>query len=88
MTVNLDSQDYLNQKAILFNAINKTQLNEHLGKSYYAPASSIPYFDRVFGIDRNVFKKTDAEKSLLLTLKAQTPKSRNHKFKLLNHSTF
>lgn len=38
-------------------------------------------------VNKDAFKKTDAEKALLLSLKAQLPKTRNYKFTTYSHFT-
>lgn len=49
------------------------------GKTYYAPLTNgCPAMK--MAVDRSVFKKTDADKGLLATLKQGIPKSRTHKF--------
>ena len=84
----LESQDYQNQKRILFNSINRTQKNELINGAMYAPSSTIPYIDRTMHVEREVFKKSDEEKQLLYNLKKELPKTRTYKFVTFTKATF
>lgn len=83
----LESESYAKAKAVLFNEIQGIQVPVLVNKKYVAPTSSMPCPSRQMNIDRSVFKKTDEEVSLLLTMKKQTPKSRTHKFRTITHFT-
>lgn len=79
----LESGHYQQQKEIVFNSINKTQQVEKTKNAVYAPSSTLPYVDRTMSTDYSVFKKTEDEKLAISSHKANTGKTKHHKFKTL-----
>ncbi len=75
----LESEQYENQKRVVFTAINRTQEN----KDGYAPPSTLPHSSRVISTDYSVFKHSPDEIDKIYTAKKLVGKSKHYKFKTL-----
>lgn len=84
----LEHNTYLAERDKIRKETNSTQVPVLFNHAYYAPISSTPFFDRVFGVDYSVFKKMPGEKEQLEELKSQCSKARNHKFVTYMHVSF
>ena len=81
----LESNSYQEAKEVLFNEVNGKQVPYQLGKSYYAPTSSMPHSSRIHHVNRMNFKKPKGENELIKEFKKELGKSRNHKFQTIAH---
>lgn len=66
----LESPAYHQQSEVIRNETNNLPYERRYAYPRFATAGEL------MPVDRGVFKKTDEEKGLLLTLKAKTPKSK------------
>ena len=79
----MESNHYAQQKEVVFNSINKTQVIEKTKTATYAPPSSLPSINRTMSVDYSTFKKLPGEAGEIATMKANLPKTRGYKFKTL-----
>jgi hypothetical protein len=78
----LESEAYEKQKAVVNRDINA--LRERVG--YALPRLAAPA--QLYIIDYSVFRKSDAERMQVYSMKKLLPKTRTHKFKRVLHESF